>query len=107
MATKKLTQMNSLYKTSDRTNSSLMYTEIVEFNGRRFRILIELRNGATRSYTMLEILTSDGVFKQIANAYILNIPIISYVCCHDEYKVNETIKTVREEFTKYLNALYI
>ena len=101
-------EFKTLYKTElSHGRDWMKYHEVIEFNNRKFRILIVQRNGATLHDISLYVLIPDGTWGFVVNAYTIYIPSIrDYVCCSDERYCNEVIRDVRKEFFKYIKAVY-
>ena len=89
------------------TPHQALYHEIIEHEGRKFRIIMDIHNGSKKSDTNLSIMLPDGTWGQVVNANTLNIMLESYLkseCV--ELMDNCYDSQVRETFINYIKKVY-
>lgn len=98
--------IKSLLATEAITKSSALKHEIISTGDHKFRIVMDVHNGSTRTNTSLSILLPDGTWGYVVNAALLNIEIFSYVCSDNAFTVNSAWNRVRNAFIDYIKTVY-
>lgn len=104
--TTKKNPVKSLLLTESIYDDKALRHEIIEFNGRKFKIVMDVHNGSLKRDTRLSILLPDGTWGYVTDASILNIELFSYVASDNRYKVNTTWDRVRGTFINYIKIVY-
>lgn len=101
----KITVKSLLVTEAINKNSALKH-EIISAGDHKFRIVMDVHNGSTRTNTSLSILLPDGTWGYVVNAALLNIELFSYVCSDNAFTVNSAWTRVRNAFINYIKVVY-
>lgn len=105
-STKKDESVKSLLLTENIHRDNALRHEIIEVDGRRFKMVMAVHNGSMKHDTRLSILLPDGTWGYVTDACILNIPLFSYVAATNTYEVNTAWDRVRSAFINYIKIVY-
>lgn len=99
--------MKSIMINQQNNKYQALYHEILEHEGRKFRIVMDIHNGSSRGNTHLSILLPDGTWGLVTNTNTLNIELDSYINA-DKKILMDAIYTnrVRKTFVNYIKKVY-
>lgn len=99
--------MRSIMINKQNNSHQALYHEIIEHEGRKFRIIMDIHNGSRRSDTNLSIMLPNGTWGQVVNANTLNIMLESYIKSeYAELMDNCYNNRVRKTFIDYIKKVY-
>ena len=90
--------------------SDSVYYEIVEHNGRKFKIYIEFSNGdilGFNSKCCVSVMSADGVFGRVVDNRELGISCMNDLYCSDNLaRKNAEFDRIVSEFKDYITTVY-
>ena len=99
--------MRSIMINKQNNQHQALYHEIIEHEGRKFRIIMDIHNGSRKSDTNLSIMLPDGTWGQVVNANTLNIMLESFIKTkYAELMDNCYNNWVRKTFIDYIKKVY-
>lgn len=93
---------------NQRSNSrGALYHEIIEHEGHKFRIIMDIHNGSRKGDTHLSIMGPDGTWNLVVTAYVLDIELETYTKTELKVLMDDCYKNrVRKTFIDYIKKVY-
>lgn len=85
--------MKSIIFNQQNNSRSALYHEIIEHEGRKFRIIMDIHNGSRKCDTHLSIMVPDGTWSLVVTAHVLDIELESYVKTAQKVLMDNCYKT--------------
>lgn len=99
--------MKSIMINKQNVRYQALYHEILEHEGRKFRIVMDIHNGSCRANTQLSILLPNGTWGFVTSAQTLNIELDSYIRAENTILMDAIYTNrVRKTFVNYIKKVY-
>ena len=99
--------MKSIIFNQQNRSRRALYHEILEHEGRKFRIMMDIHNGSRRGDTHLSIMLPDGTWGLVVTACVLDIELESYIKTEHKVLMDDCYKNrVRKTFIDYIKKVY-